>query len=305
MTMRYVIPGIGYTPRVRSTLVTTAEPLPAETINETKAGYSQPIPRWMQGVQFQSVGCEPLERIAAMLCEADSTKQARELGEIIQFDAFTVYDAQKGSLICTDIERIDGDIVQRYPSMISAQLANELMSGGVRDGSQGPNVNPTFTSSAALIAGGPYTPNDALALLEQAAADFLHGAQAMIHLTPRGFSYLNFFDQGQLQDNRWLTAQGHVICADAGYDGAEPDANTGEEGPNVQADEWWYVTGSVFYALTEFVPLGIPYERIDYELNQLTSIMEATATVIFDPCAVVAVPVCYQPECIDLSDNDR
>jgi hypothetical protein len=299
MTMRYVIPAIGYTPRLRSTFVTSAEPLPPDTINETKEGYSQPIPRWMQGVKFQSVGCEPLERIAAMLCDAETSKVARELGDIIEFDSFTVYDAQKGSLICTDIERVDGDIVQRYPSMVSEQLGNELMCGGVRDESQGANVNPSLRSSAAILAGGPYTPNDALALLEQAAADFLHGGQAMIHMTPRGFSFLNFFDQGSLENNRWLTAQGHIIVADSGYDGCEPDANNiGGDAPNTDADEWWYMSGSVFYALTEFVPLGIPYERIDYDYNQLTSIMEATATVVFDPCAVVAVPVCYQPECL-------
>lgn len=303
MVMRYVIPAIGYTPRSKATLLTTLDTLPEEVIYQQVAGRDQPVPRWMQGVTFQSVGNEPLTRIAAALCEPSETKTARMLGEIYGFDAFTVYDSQQGSLICSEIERIEGDMEQRYPSMVSAQIASELMAGGVR--TQAGNDNHSLSSAAALIGGGPYKPNDALALLEQAAADFLHGAQATVHITPRGFSYLNFFDQAEMVNMRWTTSQGHLLVADAGYEGTEPEANyVGDNPPNVVADEWWYVSGSVFYALTEFVPLGAPYERIDYELNQMQSIEEATALVVFDPGTVVAVPVCYEPLCMQYDDEN-
>lgn len=297
MVMRFVIPAIGYTPRPRATLLTSLNPLPEEVISQRIQGRGEIVPRWMQGVTFQSVGNEPLQRVAAALCEAPDAIEARELGDIISFDAFQVYDAQMGSLICSDLDRIAEDMDQRYPSMVSEQIAAELMSGGVR--TQSGNDNHSLASAAALITGGPYRPNDALALLEQAAADFLHGAQGVVHLTPRGFSLLNFFDQGQLINDRWISGQGHIIVADAGYEGPEPLANyTGDNPPLVDADEWWYVSGAVFWALTDFTPLGLPYERIDYGLNQMTAIEEATATIIFDPGTVVAVPVCYEAECL-------
>jgi hypothetical protein len=302
MVMRYVIPAIGYTPRPKATLMTTLDMLPEEVISQRVQGRDQIVPRWMQGVTFQSVGNEPLRRIAASLCEPSELKEAREPGMIYSFDPFVVYDAQQASLICSDLNRVEQDMEQRYPSMVSAQIANELMAGGVRV--QAGEDNHSLSSAAALVAGGPYRPNDALALLEQAAADFLHGGQGVIHITPRGFSYLNFFDQAEMIDMRWNTSQGHLIVADAGYEGTEPEANfTGPDAPNIDADEWWYISGSVFYTLTEFVPIGAPDERIDYELNKLTSIEEATALVIFDPGTVVAVPVCYEPFCGELAGS--
>ena len=52
------------------------------------------------------------------------------------------------------------------PAMVSEQLANELMEGGARDYSGAePLVNPSFVTSAAVGYGGPFFPNDALALL--------------------------------------------------------------------------------------------------------------------------------------------
>ena len=56
------------------------------------------------------------------------------------------------------------------------------------------------------------------------------------------------------------------------------------------------MSGPVFWGLTDFTPLGLPDEAINKATNQLTEIMEAFAIVVFDPCAVVAVPVMYESD---------
>lgn len=281
---RHTIPPLGLAPRGRATLLSTAIPIPEGLVMDGK------VPRWLAGIQFQQLGCNPLTRIESLACDPlPEDKSANELGEIIAFDSFTIYDALVGASICTDLERLDDDILIRMPAMVSEQLANELMEGGARaySGAE-PLVNPSFVTSAAVGYGGPFFPNDALAVLEQAAADTIHGAQATMHLTPRGLSTLNFLDQGEYSDEGWTTAQGHIVVADAGYTGPEPDANGG-----IVADEWWYMSGPVGVILTQPEPLGMPFERMNYATNQLTNIYEGFALVAYDPCAVVAVPVLY------------
>jgi hypothetical protein len=252
----------------------------------------------MQGVSFQPIGFDPLTTIESIICQADwvTDKTARTLKENVGFDSFTFYDGIEGSLLCDDIPRFDTDIEIRMPAMVSEQFALELMSGASRtrsvDVAEGTGfgvINPNFVADATVVAAGPYDPLEALALLEEAAADTLHGAQAYLHLTPKGMSYLNSLEHGEPIDNRWTTAQGHIVIADAGYTGPEPAANGGV----VTAEEWWYVSGPVFWAMDQPRPLGLPFERVDFATNQITNILEGYGMVIFDPNGVVAVPVSY------------
>lgn len=290
--MRKTILPPGISPRALGTLLTSTPPFPAEQIEEDGK------PRWLQGVGFQSLGFDPLTTIETILCTDDwvSDKTARELQPNVAFDSFTFYDAMEGSLLCDNVDRLDGDLEIRMPAMVSEQFALELMSGANRtrtvdsvEGTGYGTVNPNFVDDATVVAGGPYEPLAALALLEQASADTHHGAQSYLHLTPRGMSYLNGFEHGEPIDNRWTTAQGHVVIGDAGYTGPEPTAS----GLGGAADEWWYVSGPVFWAMTQPMSLGLPYERINYTTNQLTNILEGFGIVVFDPAGVVAVPVDY------------
>lgn len=287
---RKVISPIGLLPRTRSTLLLTAPVLPADVLMDESG-----IPRWLAGVTFQQLGCDPLSRIQGIIC-GDVTgfeKVANDLGDHIEFDSFAVYDAKEGSMLCLEQGRLVADIEIRMPAMVSEQLAAELMVGGARpvDGGN-PLVNPTLASVATVAPGGPFLPGEAMAELEAAAATTLHGAEATFHITPRGMSHLTFLDIADgLNGPIYRTSQGHTVIADAGYTGPAPDA----QAAGIES-EWWYMSGPVFWALTPFGPLGMPEERVNIANNQLTEIMEAFAIVVFDPCAVVAVPVMYESD---------
>ena len=288
---RHPIPSLGISPRTRSTFILNAPMFPPEVLVDASGN-----PRWLAGITFNQLGCDPLQRIESIVCgevPPEAEKSANPLGDVVSFDTFAVYDGKENSLRCLESERILGDIIIRYPSMVSEQLASELMEGGARPYDPlEPDVNASLASSASLITGGPYTPPEAVALLEQAAADLLHGAEATLHLTPRGFSSITVFDLSDgIAAPGYMTAQGHRVIADAGYAGPTPYAFDDTDG----ADEWWYASGPVFWAMTQATPLGLPSERLDISRNLDTEIMEAFAVVAFDPCAVVAVPVTYTP----------
>ena len=292
MPLRHLINPLGLEPRSLGTLLESTPPFPPEEIE------SDGLPRWMAGVAFQPLGFDPLTVIESIVCSEDwvTDKTARTLKDNVLFESFTFYDAIEGSILCADVDRFDSDVLIRMPAMVSEQFSLELMSGAKRprvvDSTEGTGfgvVNPNFVDDATVVAGGPYEPLEAFSLLEQASADTHHGAQSYLHLTPKGMSYMTGLEHGEPVNNRWTTAQGHVVIGDAGYIGPEPTANGGA----VTADEWWYVSGPVFWAMTQPMVLGLPHERVDYAINQLTSILEGYGLVVFDPNGVVAVPVSY------------
>jgi len=292
MPLRHVINPPGLEARSLGTLLESTPSLPPAEIQPDG------VPRWMQGVAFQPLGFDPLTTIESIVCSADwvTDKTARTLKDNILFESFTFYDAIEGSILCSDVARFDSDVEIRMPAMVSEQFSLELMSGAKRpriiDSTEGTGygvVNPNFVDDSTVVAGGPYEPLEAFSLLEQASADTHHGAQSYLHLTPKGMSYMTGLEHGEPVNNRWTTAQGHVVIGDAGYTGPVPTANGGA----VTADEWWYVSGPVFWAMTQPEQLGLPFERVDYAINQLTNILEGYGLIIFDPNGVVAVPVSY------------
>lgn len=289
--MRWVVPPPGLSPRPRATFTSSLPVMPPDLLVDDKG-----IPRWLNGVTFQSLGCDTARRAQVILCgDEQDAFEARELGDIWKFDPFTVYDALEASALCGSLEQIGVNLGSRWASMVSSQLAEEILLGTDREVDPGdPSLNPSLVSAASVALGGPFSPNAAFAILEQALADMLHGASGVLHLTPRGFSEVNLIDMiGAAGAPVPVTPQGHTVVADAGFTGAEPDANLPPDGPNIQADEWWYATGPMFWAMTEPSPIGLPPERINRSRNLITEIWQAQAIVIFDPCSVVAVPVSY------------
>jgi hypothetical protein len=292
---RWPVPAIGVTPRSRGTFISSVPMMPAEAGRD-----SDGVERWLGGVAFQPMGCDPLTRIEATLCEdIEDVKSVRAFNDFVSFDPFVVYDGLGGGTVCTVVERIGGDIQVRFPAMVSSQIVKELVSGGNRPYDVGsPDVNPSFVTAASVLPGGPFTPAQAIALLEQAAADTLHGGKANLFVSPLGLSSLGVVGRSFTNaETTVVTPQSHIVIADAGFEGTEPVANSeGDDAPEIVADEWWYMSGDIMWAMTQPAPIGRDFERIDPFTNRIEEIWESFVVVAFDPCAVVAVPVTYGDE---------
>lgn len=295
---RFPVPAPGFQPRTAATLLSSATPLPTEWGEDGTAR------RWLGGVTFQPFGCTPLQRVAAAICEPDDEElpydyEYRSLLDPIGFDTFEFYDAITGTTICANEPLLLDDIEIKFPAMVSEQLALELMSGGVRpyippDDETGVIMqNANFAAVASVVPGGPFRPEHALAALEQAIADRLHGNQGTLHLTPYGMSLTGVLGElSKASGDRVTTGQGNLLIADAGYLGPEPAAASAD------ADEWWYASGQVFYKITQPTDIGDRMSRIDISTNRIEQVRQGQAILIFDPCAVVAVPVCYESDCV-------
>lgn len=264
--------------RPTGTLLTTIDP----TTFTVDANSS----RWLNGVNFTPVGCDPLRRIANN-CTPD-TKTLDGFDDEVSFDAFVIYDGRECSTLSG--QNIQGYVDLRMSAYSSQQIAAELMEGGARVYAGGsPRVNPSLESAADDLGSTASTLFDGLYLIETALADLLSGGIGIIHVTAGMLTLLAAGGGLQFVNGRYQTPTGHFVIGDAGYLGGAPTAYGGGGDAD---DRWIYGSGIVQWAATEAMPVGtFQHERLDFTRNIDTVIAERAAIVTFDPCAVVATRV--------------
>jgi hypothetical protein len=262
------------------TLFTTIDPTPeAFRFDGNNA-------RWLNGVNFTPIGCEPLKRIAND-CLPDS-KELEGFDDEVSFDAFVIYDGRECSTLSG--QNIQGYVDLRLSAFSSAQVAEELMVGGARVYAGGsPRVNPSLQTAAALVGTAATAAFDGLYAIENALADVLNGGVGVIHVTPGLLTVLAAGGGLQFVNGRYQTPTGHFVIGDAGYTGAAPTAFGGGGDAD---DRWIYGSGLVSWMATEAMPVGtFQHERMDFTRNIDVVIAERAAIFMFDPCAVVATRV--------------
>jgi hypothetical protein len=242
--------------------------------------------RWLNGVTFTPIGCDPLRRINND-CLPDS-KTLDGFDDEVSFDAFVIYDGRECSTLSG--QNIQGYVDIRLSAFLSQQLAAELMAGGARVYSGGsPRVNPSLSSAADVIGTTATSAMDGLYVIENALADVLNGGVGVIHVSPGMLTVLASGGGLQFINGRYQTPTGHFVIGDAGYVGTEP----GEFEGDTAADEFWiYGSGLISWTTTEAMPVGtLQHERMDFTRNIDAVIAERAAIFTFDPCAVVATRV--------------
>lgn len=145
-------------------------------------------------------------------------------------DPFVVYASDQCSTFGFEGRDPWGRARRQLEATQSFHIAREFQLGTLRDADG--LANPALVD-ALEISPSPATPLNALAELEGAIADRFAGARAMIHCTPQTLTLLMgagpcIVPAGQ----KWLTALGSIVVADAGYQA-------------VDGTEWMYATGLV------------------------------------------------------------
>jgi hypothetical protein len=125
--------------------------------------------------------------------------------------------------------------------------------------------NPALADATDLEV-GPASPIDALACLEQAAADNLFGSPAFIHASPLVGTHLLAANAIWRDGRRWRTASGNVLVVSPGYSGSE-----------------MYVTAEVFSASGQ-QQVTDPARSIDRSVNLMESWADELVLSVFDPC---------------------
>lgn len=279
--MEVVVQPPALTPRDRGTLLTAAATIPL-------------VDRLASGVKFRTDGTQDLMREGIVMCTASPATRthADSNSDIAVFSSFAIYADESCSVLAVDEDNLRTWSNIRMSAFESAQVANELVTGSV-------TANPCLrgTGTATTVVNGTSAKTTlALAIAEDELADRLHGAVGMLHVTPGVLYAMNSGGGLELEEahdtepgedfayDRWYTPSGHLVVADAGYDGYSPTGTAPATGQS-----YIYGSGPVEYAMTDPVPMGVGNNILSITHDDRMFVLERQCVVRFDPAPVFAV----------------
>lgn len=156
---------------------------------------------------------------------------------------------------CSTMDR-DRDYAARALRQLTAvqsfQVAQELWLGTLATAAT--LDNHWLTEDPKVLTGAALAPSEALAMVDMGLSQMLGGRRGMIHVSTQVLDELQVNNAVALNNQLWLTAQGTIVVADAGYPGTKPDA---EDGSN----QWIYGTPIIHYRLGAEWILPDPSDR--------------------------------------------
>jgi hypothetical protein len=257
------------------------------------------------GWKFQPEGCGLAGRDRVACAGNVGVMDVAAGPDTVEGDAVWVWAGDECSTFGFGARDWQGRARRQLAAVESYEIAAELWDGDVAQGEAGtgddlPNrwlAMPGAESDT--VTDGPSSVENAVACVEQALGEALHGQQGMIHVTPQVLTHLV---GGQLVTRAgrvWTTAMGHVVVADAGYSGSGPGG--------VAADgtgQWVYATPMIQVRLgpVEVIPGSLEDAQglaaaLNRGVNTITVVAGRLAGLQWaNECAHIAaqvdVPVC-------------
>lgn len=204
-------------------------------------------------------------------------------------DPFLIFAADECSTFGFAARDYAGRAQRALRAVESFWLARELWVGTLN--LEQPSL--TDTASDVLTSGmGAQAIVPAMGLVEEGLAHYLRGQPGMVHMTPQLLAHAVAAQVVYRDGALWRTAMGHVVVADAGYDGSSPT-----DAP-AATTQWLYGTGPIAIALGTVEVLPGTYEEAkdraqatDHTVNLVTLYAHRPATWVWDGCGHVAVEV--------------
>lgn len=194
--------------------------------------------RWAGGWEFQPEGCGIGGR-DSIACAGNTGLMEPERGPaMVSGDPFLVWGGDACSTMGSATRDWQGRARRQLQLIESYEVASELWDGTITQADSLDNrylAGPGVDSDT--VTDGPSSPSIALACVEGALAVALRGQQGMVHVTPQLLTTLVAQQLVARQGNVWVTPNGHVVVADAGYSGDGPDG-----GAATTAYQWVYGT---------------------------------------------------------------
>lgn len=279
-------------------------PIPAPPLRQPQTGLIAVAPpyavgddvRWEGGFGFEPEGCGDLQ-IFAIDCGTSETKDTPEHPDPVSYDpvvligvdACTAMDASRDS---------PGRAARLLASASSAALERVLWTGEATDSAGDPGdgtERPHLADGRAtvLASGDPVPFGTGLALLDQALTACNNGVQGMFEITPLVHSLAVSTNFARRENGLWVTPNGHIIVAGAGFTGGGPRPTVGgvlPAAPDLLAvpveDQWAYATSTVYVLLGAVSP---PLVDIDRSVNTRRAITERAAAAFYGSCCQFAI----------------
>lgn len=228
--------------------------------------------RMPAGWKYQPEGCGLSGRVA-VTCEG-STAAMDEFDRPAQVEGAPLWVFAGDECTTTPERDYLGRARRQLAATESFQLAEELWTGSASLAA----VPDLPNRSLARVAGESDTLTtvanseaNALACIEAGLASALFGAQGMVHVTPQVLVHLMAQQLVRREGTVWVTAMGHIVVADAGYDGSGPG------GVAAGASQWVYGTPMIYVRLG---PVTTIPESLDDAQGWAQAMTRATNDVV-------------------------
>lgn len=236
------------------------------------------------GVHFCPIGCSGLDSWIDSTCAEVDIPDSNPDTELASFVSFLA-SASEVSPARYDEGWIASRIRSRIDVMYSAAVAAEVQTGAITD-------NPSLQHNASHVVASSVPIATGMFAIEDILADF-DNAQFFIHMDPATFYLVASNEDVQYEAGLYFTPSGHIIVADAGFDGTLPpdDPDTGNPLTTDADGRWIYASLPVYGWTGPARTLGGETGRLDMTRNTRTDIAVKPALAVFDPCVVAAVQV--------------
>jgi hypothetical protein len=275
------------------------EPVQAVPAKPPKYGIFAALPaltdgRWEFGFQFLPEACG-ISGAVEIEC-AGTTPEVGPLDQpsVVSGEPFVVFSEDRCSTFGWQSRDWQGRAKRQLIATRSYQIAREVWSGALATGAGLDNI-PLTDPTSVTVGTGPMAARHALACVEAALASCCQGCVGLVHMTPQMLTELAAFPNVvMLAGGSWITANGHVVVPDAGYDGSGPGGTPAGD------TQWIYGTSMMGLRSTDITTLPASDEDMGVQMARATNDMVVTAyqvvAVQWDNCCHVAaevdVPVC-------------
>lgn len=247
-------------------------------------------PVWANGFTFLADSCDALDPIG-IECFGTIEKDVVENPDLVSVAPFLTTGTDQCSTLDNGRDRA-GRAKRNLLATESWQIEREFFDGAATKSvdASGPWPNPFLTDgvTATNVTGGgaALAATRALATMERALMDCLHGQRSVIHATPDLVTLWNAGGALHLEGNTILTVCDSIVVPGSGYSGNAPDGTDHAAG-----ESWCYGTGLVYLRQGNiFDPAEMePASRVDRGTNLTTWRVERENAIYYAPCCVLAV----------------
>jgi hypothetical protein len=256
---------------------------------------TEPSDRWVNGFAFDPEVCE--EALALpIFCDpfGDATKDAGDNPAIVEYDPFALLGWDECSTLDRRRDR-EGRARRHLLANESDGIERELWDGAIARAEGLPNAFLASSAATDLGSAGAIT---ALAALEQALADCLHGQRGMIHATVTTTTVWNALGLLRVDSGLLLTAMDTIVVPGSGYSGSTPapggtgaDPDDPTPPADIKAAAFAYATGMVYLRRGPIAPVGDQRSQIDRSVNLQTVFVERPVAAVWNGCCHFGIEV--------------
>jgi hypothetical protein len=248
-----------------------------------------PGEEWAEGTQFRPEACGPgAGGRHPVVCNLNDAREPGDLPAVVESDPFYVWAADR----CSTLGSVGRDFAARARRQLLATRSAEV-AAEVWGGSLGLAQRSLADLASDVVTDGPSSLVTVFANLEAALAACYRGRRGMVHVTPQVLVHAIAAQVILPAGNQWVTATGHLVVADAGYDGSGPDGSPADsDGQWAYATSWMrFRTGPVETVPNTGAAAADLAQSLSLRVNDLAVYAQQLAMWEWDYCCHVAAEV--------------